>query len=184
MHGDSDKSLVTVVHLVPPLNVCAARGCVRVCVCAWCRRKESDFDECVLTDGVAPLSLPPLPLQLPYHGWISRSSHLSYLFHTARTQHNRQVNTSSPESAAVSLFLTHLTHKMSMEKKNVWSKQNPEGIQCHCSTFSLVGTDVLALFKMITAFIGKPVISSLITVWRHAELSRCGKEKITHSLNF
>lgn len=66
------------------MNVRFFSVCAHVCVC---RSKGSDFDECVLTDGVTPLSLPPLPLQPSCHGWISRSNHLSYLFHTARTQH-------------------------------------------------------------------------------------------------
>lgn len=61
---------------------------VRKYVCVWCVRVcvGGDFDECVLTDGVTPLSLPPPHRQHSCHGWISRSNHLSFLFHTARTQ--------------------------------------------------------------------------------------------------
>lgn len=86
------------------LNVCFF--CVRAHVCV-CRSKGSDFDECVLTDGVTPLSLPPLPLQPSCHGWISRSNHLSYLFHTARTQHGAAKH---PGSAAAFLLFYSFSH--------------------------------------------------------------------------
>jgi len=94
-----------------------------------CRGKGSDFDECALTDGVTPLSLPPHPLQLLCHGRISRSNHLLYLPGTARTQHREHVNSMPTGKAAVLPFFTHiLKNTEMMDGKNVESGNYAEDL--------------------------------------------------------